>query len=847
MTISAKVVEPQTHLGKHKQRNFDELRQHSLSHDCLKSLAFPEMNIRSNHIESAAEGTCEWLLRHEKYERWAARDRGLFWIKGKPGSGKSTLLRYAFDNVKKAPSFRDGDLVLAFFFHGRGNELQKTPLGLFRSLLHQILYRVPDALLDLVTTFYNWVDTIQKPGEEYQWQLAELQRFLRLSLPKVLKNRPVWLFIDAIDECGEEKAVSIFQYFKSLLQTLSPNDWHFGICFTCRHYPNLDTGCANEICLEQENEQDISTYVQEQLSGCRQLTTFTIPPLIEGRAKGIFMWARLVVNSVLSLERKREGLEKMKQKIDATPPDLDELYNDLVRSMEDKPTSLTMFRWICFARRPLTLDELRWAMIVDPGCQQRSLQKCRNIENYGGDSKETIERINALSYGLAETVPSSNTLIVQFIHQTVQDFFVDKGLLALDDSLEVAPSNLSSTSVDKDSLIVGQAHYQLSRTCIRYLAMEEIAQSTISNRAVLVSAFPLLDYAATSWVVHVQQSEAKNVSQNDLLSYLAWPSESLLHRWAQVHEIIAPGSKDRPDLGIGMIHVMAQYSLTGPLQVLLQEADQICANINARDSEGWTPLSHAVYNGHETAVKLLLERNDIEADVKDKWGETPLSWAAARGHETVVRLLLERDDVKASVKDKWGQTPLSCAAQDGRETVVRLLLERHDVEADSKDESKQTPLSYAARCGHETVVRLLLERNDVNADSKDKSKRTPLSRAAARGDETVVRLLLKRHDVEADSKDKFKRTPLSHAAYYGHETVAELLLERDDVKADVKDKWGQTPLSLAAMGGEKTMVKLLLERNDVEAGSKDEAGRTPLSYAKEKGWDEVVELLSTVT
>src|SRR5262249_24481330 len=150
--------------------------------------------------------------------------------------------------------------------HGRGDELQRTPLSLFRSLFHQLLSRVPDALPGLVSTFQKWHDTIKKPDQEYEWRLPELQRFFKSSLPKALENRPACLFIDALDECGEEDAVGLVREFKLLLQGLPPARSHFRICFACRHYPILDLDFEFEICLERENERDISTYVQVQLS-----------------------------------------------------------------------------------------------------------------------------------------------------------------------------------------------------------------------------------------------------------------------------------------------------------------------------------------------------------------------------------------------------------------------------------------------------------------------------------------------------------------------------------------------------------------------------------------------------
>lgn len=47
-------------------------------------------------------------------------------------------------------------------------------------------------------------------------------------------------------------------------------------------------------------------------------------------------------------------------------------------------------------------------------------------------------------------------------------------------------------------------------------------------------------------------------------------------------------------------------------------------------------------------MKLLLNRDDVATDSRDKYGWTPLSWAAEEGHETIVKLLLSRDDVAIS-------------------------------------------------------------------------------------------------------------------------------------------------------------------------------------------------------
>jgi ABC-type molybdenum transport system ATPase subunit/photorepair protein PhrA len=59
------------------------------------------------------------------------------WIKGKPGAGKSTLMKKILSHFQgSSQEF----LIASYFFHGRGNNpLQKSPLGMMRSIVYQLL------------------------------------------------------------------------------------------------------------------------------------------------------------------------------------------------------------------------------------------------------------------------------------------------------------------------------------------------------------------------------------------------------------------------------------------------------------------------------------------------------------------------------------------------------------------------------------------------------------------------------------------------------------------------------------------------------------------------------------
>jgi hypothetical protein len=754
---------------------------------------------RSHDISSAVAGTCEWLLRHETYKTWAASDRGLLWVKGKPGSGKSTLLKHALGNHASG----DSALVLSFFFHGRGDELQRTPLGLFRSLLHQVLRQAPDALQDLVDSFKTKCEERGKPGKDWHWHEEELFLLFESALPRILSARSVWLFADALDECGNDNAVRrLVRIFKSLLKRLPPHSaglGQFRICFSCRHYPILDADdSVLEICVERENYDDISTFVDDQLATFRAQTSSTIPALITKGASGVFLWARLVVERVLNLELDGVGLNKIEAEVRSTPGDLDELYRQLILGMDS--ACLKLVQWICFATRPLSMAELRWAMVVDADCPHRSLQACKSAEDYVPENLRMRRQVQTLSRGLAETIYAEGAHFAQFIHQSVKDFFVEnlKDLLALDGCETPAEAAI-------------RAHFRLSKICIRFLAMEEIGplmnddqndenidddsdsdmDEDSDDDGGENNDFAFLHYATTSWVAHTQQCDAGSVPQEDLLELLAWPSNALVELWTRLCQEINYFAADCPRSGTRLLHVLSRYGVLGLVTAILQRTSQLSIHVEARDAVGQTPLLLAAENGHEAVVKLLLGMGKANIDASDFRGQTALSRAATNGHAAIVKLLLSMG--KANI--------------------------------DAKDYRYQTALLRAAANGHEDVVKLLISTGKVNLDAKDYASQTPLSRAAANGHAAIVKLLLGTGEVDIDAKDNDGVTALSWAVQNGHKPIVELLLDTGKVDVHVEDSGGMTALSQANKNGDRPMIKLLLGTGkfDVDAEAEAEA------------------------
>ncbi|KAN0098242.1 hypothetical protein V8E51_013905 [Hyaloscypha variabilis] len=149
------------------------------------------------------------------------------------------------------------------------------------------------------------------------------------------------------------------------------------------------------------------------------------------------------------------------------------------------------------------------------------------------------------------------------------------------------------------------------------------------------------------------------------------------------------------------LHLAAYFDLRGAMEALLGDG----CEVDARDTDGKTPLSWAAEKGSEMAVRLLLEQEEVDPSSKDKDGRTPLFWAAGHGHEILVDILLRREGVEYDLQDAQRLTPLVWSARSGHAKVVKLLL-KQGATFDSKGGFGITALRVAVESKHEEVTKL---------------------------------------------------------------------------------------------------------------------------------------------
>ncbi|RWA11114.1 hypothetical protein EKO27_g3988 [Xylaria grammica] len=164
----------------------------------MDSLSFEKIDARHSNIKSTCGKTCVWLLSHPDYIEWLTpakfpQHHGLLWVYGKPGAGKSTIMKFIYTRA-----LRNSNTTISFFFNARGDDLEKSTQGMYRSLLLQLLEKLPDLqeVLDPPSRFG------QGRNDDGSWEIDVLQCLFSAAMAK-LGRRRVMCFVDALDECGE--------------------------------------------------------------------------------------------------------------------------------------------------------------------------------------------------------------------------------------------------------------------------------------------------------------------------------------------------------------------------------------------------------------------------------------------------------------------------------------------------------------------------------------------------------------------------------------------------------------------------------------------------------------------
>ena len=330
----------------------EELRQHSVDQaereyrrNFLEALYFPEIYVRQESIKEAHSETCQWIFDASgervrpwsNFVEWLESGHGIYWINGKAGSGKSTLMNYISQDNRVTSLLHSWSgpkqiIIPTFFFWNAGNPMQKTTIGLLRSLLYQILDKHPHLMLPLAQATLLSEQTYPPiPAWTEKRLLATLSHLICL----LSSSSHVCFFIDGLDEYEGSKdavlaLVEDFIHYKNVKICLSSRpDKSFGEAFQS----------SAMLRLQDLTKRDIEAYVKAKIeqvpikngsSATNAKYLSKVSRKIQERAEGVFLWVELAVRSQIEGIRNEDSPEELEKRLEQLPDEIEGIYADML-------------------------------------------------------------------------------------------------------------------------------------------------------------------------------------------------------------------------------------------------------------------------------------------------------------------------------------------------------------------------------------------------------------------------------------------------------------------------------------------------------------------------------------
>lgn len=248
----------------------------------VEALAFKELDIRRVTIDYG--DSCSWILRQAELVRWQdeafrPKNQGFLWLEGNPGVGKSTLMKFLYEHFSIDMPHHT---LVSYFFDGRGTWLQQSVEGVYRSILSQLLQKLPRLKVVMEPP-----QTIS-PGKA--WDVRILQDLLRRAVMSLEQELLIWI-VDALDE-GDHKEISrMVEFLGSLTRSAQVHNVHVNICLASRHFPSIPAPRCEQLIVEHEMNHMlvIHQYISDNFdSGVQHRRDELLQGLLQ-RPQGVFL------------------------------------------------------------------------------------------------------------------------------------------------------------------------------------------------------------------------------------------------------------------------------------------------------------------------------------------------------------------------------------------------------------------------------------------------------------------------------------------------------------------------------------------------------------------------------
>ncbi|MCJ1462893.1 hypothetical protein MMC07_001497 [Pseudocyphellaria aurata] len=727
--------------------------------------------------QARKRGSTTWICHDDGYTQWKQEKvSSTLWCTGIIGSGKTVLSAYVVEDLKVTTS-----APVAYFFcrHDEPESLKtRTIIG---SIARQIFEHTRLSVGDEFTE-------IRPSTMDADRVLDSLQKLLPLN------SSEYFIIIDGLDECEEKETRLLLQYLKHLLMSKRV----FRVY--CSSRPDIFYSAQTilkpqwNVSMSQTNvaiEEYITDTLEENLeSGSLSIgdpiIILSIRDALLENAHGMFLWVVFQIDSICS----QKTDEAILSTLGDLPKDLPDTFDRILRKLQhssaaDPQICKKIFDLVAVSQRPLTLEELREAVGVEPGKKLCDASKLVNdmfkllVDCCGSLVVVDEEHLtvhfthHSIKQHLLSQSPGSD-LKMYHINTTEADLYLgeiivtylnfgtfDRQLTKTNSTsqpeVKVSPSSILRGSLPQSNVV--------NRLAVRLLknrvSSELDIRSHLETAAGIVDesteqarpGHPFLSYAQAYWLFHTKGFNPTRPAAFKLWQSLVDGDVNFIEmpwapwKWNDFGDEYMTWvfqNNHQALINLSLLHVIKVVRNSSTLErhrviaPLLKFLVQTPTDANVRETYLDAALCLAsLQNNPSVLESSILERANVNFN---GWGfGTALQVASICGHQEIVMLLVNNGaDINKLGGGEHG-TALHAAVYHGHEQIVRFLL-KAGADVNAQNAFYGTALHIASFNGHEQIVRLLLE-NGANVNAHD-GEVNALHAALSRGHEQVVRLLL---------------------------------------------------------------------------------------------------------
>ncbi|KAK1975825.1 ankyrin repeat protein [Colletotrichum cereale] len=560
--------------------------------------------------QDRAPGTGNWI-RDGSYLAWlesGPTQRPIFWITGRSGSGKTVLFSHLVDELRKRPSTdlsaKTASVGVGFHCCSLDDAASQAVSNVFGSILAQIGATKPE-ILDHVRPLRQSGSTLIPQNNLTVDQIFDIMR------GALDHFHAFYLMIDALNETSHESLI-----VRTLL-TLCGKHPNLRVLLTCTREPlEYDSKIFVKHMDNNAIDLDIDLYVENRLATEHVFQSLSpniraeIKRKVVSDADGTFRWAKLCMDRLSTLRTGRD----VRRALADIPATLNGFYAGILARIpeQDRAIARDALIWLCFSLRPLRLDELAEAVVLEEG-----------DVDIDDDSRLTDPAIILeICQGLAHASDHSVTLA----HDSIRTFL---------------QSDWIRTSIASDFAVDAvESHRRIMRKCLSYLHLKPFSSGPVKRLRVIdnrIARYPLLKYATFMWPIHSERFLLSGHDERLILGF--FDTKKLEHggpfeAWVQflLHSTrISVIRETEP------VYYAASFNMTSVLQLILRPEYKV--DVNKRGGRySSPPLFVALWRRNTEAAKLLLEAG-ASPDMRDSSGQTSRQLAARRWMKEVVDLM----------------------------------------------------------------------------------------------------------------------------------------------------------------------------------------------------------------